>query len=268
MSEETIHIYNLPQRSLLYDGLKRLLDIVAAVLLLVVFAVPLLVIALAIRCTSAGSVFYRQLRVGRYNRQFFVYKFRTMYVNSDRKGPLITSSDDCRITPLGRLLRNNKLDELPQLFNVIKGDMSLVGPRPQVPRFVDEFRPEHRAIVLAVRPGITGPTQLMFRCEEQMLEGRTDRERYYIEYLLPIKCELDVEYVQQRSLGKDLRVLWDTASIVMSGMFRRIIGRPAMEHEESFVVKALRKCDEIEASKIAETHIEEVREPEKVLVER
>ena len=266
MSEETIHIYTLPERSLLYDGLKRLLDIVASVLLLVVFALPLLIVALAIKCTSAGSVFYRQSRVGRYNRPFFVYKFRTMYVNSDRKGPLITSADDSRITPLGRILRNNTLDELPQLFNVVKGDMSLVGPRPQVPRFVDEFLPEHRAIVLAVRPGITGPTQLMFRCEEQMLEGRADRERYYIEYLLPIKCKMDVEYVQGRSLSKDLRVLWDTACIVMSGMFRRVLGRTATEQEESFVVKALRKCDEIEAMRMEEAGA--TSKPEAVTMDR
>src|SRR5579864_7242231 len=225
MSEETIHMYNLPQWSLKYDGVKRILDIVAGILLLAVLAAPILVIAIAIRCTSAGGVFYRQKRVGKNNRDFFVVKFRTMYVDADRRGPLITSSDDSRITPLGRFLRNNKLDELPQLFNVIKGDMSLVGPRPQVPRFVDQFLPEHRTIVLAVRPVITGPTQLRFRCEELMLRGRSDRERYYIENLLPIKCRMDVDYVYQRSLGKDLQVLWQTAVVVFSGIFRRLTGR-------------------------------------------
>jgi lipopolysaccharide/colanic/teichoic acid biosynthesis glycosyltransferase len=222
MSEESIHIDHLSQRSLLYDGLKRLLDIVAGVLILIVCALPLVVIAVAVRCTSAGSIIYCQERVGRANRTFLVYKFRTMYADADRTGPLITSSDDCRVTPLGRFLRNTKLDELPQLFNVIRGEMSLVGPRPQVPRFVDQFQPEQRAIVLAVRPGITGPTQLKFRSEEQMLEGRIDRERYYIEHLLPVKCRLDVEYVQQRSLGRDLRVLWDTAVVVVSGLTRRL----------------------------------------------
>jgi lipopolysaccharide/colanic/teichoic acid biosynthesis glycosyltransferase len=245
MSEETIHIVNLPQWSLRYDGVKRVLDIIAGILLVIAFAWPLLVIAIAVYCASTGGVFYRQKRVGKNNRDFFVYKFRTMYVDSDRRGPLITSSDDARITPLGRILRNNKLDELPQLFNVIKGDMSLVGPRPQVPRFVDEFLPEHRAVVLAVRPGITGPTQLKFRCEELMLQGRNDRERYYIETLLPIKCQMDVDYVQQRSLGKDLRVLWDTAVIVFSGLFRRITGRqqPAM-HQDAAVAALFRSYEE------------------------
>ncbi len=222
MSQELIQIQTPPPQNLVYDGLKRLFDITAGVLLLTLFSLPLLIIAIAVRCTSKGGVFYRQKRVGRHNRIFYVYKFRTMYSDADQQGPLITSSDDPRITPLGRFLRNNKLDELPQLLNVIRGDMSLVGPRPQVPKFVEEFSPEHRAIVLAVRPGITGPTQLKFRAEEKMLAGQRDRERYYIETLLPIKCQMDVDYVQQRSLVNDARVLWETSLIFTGGMMRRM----------------------------------------------
>jgi lipopolysaccharide/colanic/teichoic acid biosynthesis glycosyltransferase len=154
---------------------------------------------------------------------------------------------------LGRFLRNNKLDELPQLFNVIRGDMSLVGPRPQVPRFVDEFQPEHRAIVLAVRPGITGPTQLKFRCEEQMLQGRPDRERYYIEKLLPIKCQLDVEYVQNRSLGLDLQVLWETANVVLMGMLRRFTHQPAPTPDEAVVLIAHHNREDVQEPRDVKT---------------
>lgn len=198
-----------------YELLKRFLDITIGVVLLLLLAIPLLLIALAVYVSSPGGVFYRQKRVGRYNRIFELYKFRTMYDGADQNGPLCTAANDERITPLGRILRRTKLDELPQLINVVKGDMSLVGPRPQVPRFVEKFPPEQRELVLAVRPGITGPTQILFRNEEQLLEGIAERERYYIEELLPIKCQLDVTYVTQRSLRQDMKVLWDTAKVLL-----------------------------------------------------
>jgi lipopolysaccharide/colanic/teichoic acid biosynthesis glycosyltransferase len=208
-----------------YESVKRLGDILAGTLLLVLSSPLLLFVAIWIRLTSPGSVLYRQARVGRGNRLFYVFKFRTMFENADRVGPLITSSDDSRVTPVGRMLRATKLDELPQLLNVVKGDMSLVGPRPQVPDFVQHFSAEHRLIILGVRPGITGPTQIRFRCEEQMLEGIPDRERYYIETLLPLKCLLDVDYVQRRSLGYDACVLVQTARIFSGAMARRVFGR-------------------------------------------
>jgi lipopolysaccharide/colanic/teichoic acid biosynthesis glycosyltransferase len=207
----------------LFDGAKRLFDMSAGILLLVFFSPLLAVIALLIKRSSPGPALFRQARAGRHNRTFYIYKFRTMHCGADCSGPQITSSDDNRVTPLGRHLRALKLDELPQLLNVICGDMSLVGPRPQVLRFVERFHPEHRCIVLSVRPGITGPTQLRFRNEETLLEGRVDREQYYIEELLPVKCEMDVEYVQKRCVSYDLKVLAQTTALLTRGTAVRLL---------------------------------------------
>jgi lipopolysaccharide/colanic/teichoic acid biosynthesis glycosyltransferase len=209
----------------LYECVKRAFDLVAGCILLLFFSPLLLLIAFLVRRSSPGPVFFRQVRVGRLDRPFLIYKFRTMFTDADQNGPQITATDDERITPLGRILRNTKLDELPQLINVVKGDMSLVGPRPQVPRFVDEFPLDDRAIVLAVRPGITGPTQLKFRHEEVMLEGVEDREQYYIENLLPLKCRMDVEYVQNRSAVYDAVILLETTALFTRGTFRRLCRR-------------------------------------------
>lgn len=222
MSKACLKSTTLPSGGLLYDAVKRLLDIVAGSILLIIVSPVLLFVAIWIRRTSPGAVLYRQVRVGRNCQPFHVYKFRTMTVDADQCGPLITSSDDTRITPVGRFLRTTKLDELPQLLNVIKGEMSLVGPRPQVPRFVEHFEPSHQEIILAVRPGITGPTQLEFRDEESRLEGVEDREGYYISQLLPIKCEMDIDYVSRRSLGYDTQVLLKTTVIFLRSMCRRI----------------------------------------------
>ena len=122
-------------------------------------------------------------------------------------GPSITSVNDCRVTAVGRFLRATKLDELPQLWNVLNGDMSLVGPRPQVVSFVERFEESLRDVILSVRPGITGPTQLRFLNEDRMLEAAVDREKFYVERLLPVKCRLDAEYVRSRSLRGDAAIL-------------------------------------------------------------
>ena len=229
--------------NLTYDGMKRIFDVVVGLVLLTILSPIFIVTALAVRLSSKGSIFYKQERVGRCHRLFFVWKFRTMYSDADRNGPLITSSDDDRITAIGKYLRKNKIDELPQLWNVIVGDMSLVGPRPQVPRFVNAFPSDQRAIIMSVRPGITGPTQLKFRDEEKMLEGQIDREGYYIEHLLPIKCQMDVDYVQHRSFISDLRVLFKTGWIITLSLIRRALGRnnpPRTEIEEAVVFETYR----------------------------
>lgn len=198
----------------------RLLDLCAASLLLLLCAPLLLWAAIAVALTSPGPVFYRQERVGRGGKIFQIWKFRTMFIASGA-GPLVTAQDDCRITPLGRHLRSWKLDELPQLFNVLCGDMSLVGPRPQVPRFVDRFDPGLRRVVLSVRPGMTGPTALFFRHEEFLLSGQSDREQFYFAQIMPIKLQMDAEYMCRRSLPSDLQILADTAHLVLS----RLAGR-------------------------------------------
>ena len=200
--------------------LRRMLDTGVAGLLLLLAAPPLLCAALAITLTSPGPAFYRQERVGRHGRLFRIWKLRTMTV-AVQCGPAVTAQDDPRITPLGRRLRSWKIDELPQLLNVIRGEMSLVGPRPQVPRFVDRFDPERRSLVLSVRPGMTGLSALYFRHEEFLLSGQPDREQCYVSRILPVKLGLEADYVQARCLRGDLKLLSDTLYLVLS----RVVGR-------------------------------------------
>ena len=202
------------------DVVRRALDVGISLILLILSLPVLLPAALAIKLSSPGPVFYRQERVGRDGRLFSIWKLRTMRLSA-AGGPLVTAQDDVRITPIGQRLRSWKLDELPQLFNVLCGEMSLVGPRPQVPRFVDRFDPVRREIVLSVRPGITGPTALYFRHEEYLLAGQADREQVYFAHLLPVKLQMDAEYVRSRSLRGDLCVLADTLYLVLS----RLAGR-------------------------------------------
>ena len=166
-------------------------------------------IAAAIKLDSPGPVFYRGLRAGRRGVEFRIYKFRTMHVGPDNSGPRITRYGDRRVTRVGRVLRRTKLDELPQLLNVLKGDMSIVGPRPEDPHYVALYSPEQRK-VLDVRPGITSLASVQFRDEEALLVG-SDWERTYVNEVMPAKLEIDLAYVRDRSLLLDARVLWATA---------------------------------------------------------
>jgi lipopolysaccharide/colanic/teichoic acid biosynthesis glycosyltransferase len=206
--------------------IKRVTETVVSILLAIAISPVIAIVALAVRLTSPGPLFYRQKRVGIGGRQFDIIKFRTMYVGSDRQGPAVTAAGDPRITPIGVFLRKSKLDEIPQLFNVIRGDMSLVGPRPQVPKFVNHFDEKYKELVLSVRPGVTGPTSLCFRHEEQMLEHVSDQEAYYIDRILPMKLEMDAWYVLNRSMPKDAAIVcvtvWLLCSPVMSSCRRKL----------------------------------------------
>ncbi|HUW94340.1 MAG TPA: sugar transferase, partial [Anaerolineae bacterium] len=148
-------------------------------------------------------------------RPFLMYKFRTMVVGAEKRGPAVTYRDDPRITGAGRFLRRAKLDELPQLLNVLRGEMSLVGPRPEDPSYVAFYTPEQR-LALSVKPGITGPTQLEYRDEASMLQGEGVDEEY-VTRLMPEKLKLDLEYVRDRSLLLDLKILWRTATTMLFG---------------------------------------------------
>lgn len=190
------------------DTLKRAFDAVVAGLALIVLSPLLLLLALLVRLSSPGPAFYRQKRVGRGGVLFDVLKFRSMRVGNS--GPSVTAGNDPRITPIGARLRQWKLDELPQLINVLRGEMSLVGPRPEVERYVRHYTPEQRG-VLEVRPGITGVSQLEFRHEETLLAGRDDVEAFYISTVMPAKLALDLRYVRERTLLGDIRLLLRTA---------------------------------------------------------
>lgn len=189
---------------------KRLLDVFVT-LLLMPLALPLMAaIALWVRLDSPGPALFRQPRVGRGGRLFRIHKFRTMRV-TDGTGPLVTASHDARITRVGRWLRRTKLDELPQLIDVLNGDMSLVGPRPEVPRYMALYAEPVRRQILSLRPGITDRAAIEFRDEERLLAAAADPERAYVEQVMPIKQRYYLDYVAQRSLAGDLRILWDTA---------------------------------------------------------
>ena len=190
------------------EGIPRWADVTIAVTGLIAFAPVIAVLALAIAASSGLPVFFRQHRVGRGGRMFELYKLRTMKPNAE--GVQITTRDDKRITPLGRFLRRSKLDELPTLWNVVRGDMALVGPRPEVPRYVKLSDPKWQ-MILQVRPGITDPVTLRLRNEEDLLaQGNGDPEKYYLNELQPSKLSGYVAYLQQRNCRGDLRMLWRT----------------------------------------------------------
>jgi lipopolysaccharide/colanic/teichoic acid biosynthesis glycosyltransferase len=189
--------------------MKRAFDIVVSGLGLVLLGPLMAAIAVAIRLTSPGPVLFRQYRVGRRFEQFEILKFRTMVVNAHELGGLLTASTDDRVTRVGRVLRRTKLDELPQLINVLKGEMSFVGPRPEVPRYVEQFRHDYERL-LRVRPGITDPASISFRDESAILGEAEDPERTYVEEILPAKIRLSDEYISRATLASDVRTILRT----------------------------------------------------------
>jgi lipopolysaccharide/colanic/teichoic acid biosynthesis glycosyltransferase len=188
--------------------LRRLLDVLASLVGLLLLSPLFLLLAILIRLDSAGPIFYRAQRVGKDGVLFYLYKFRSMKDGADKQGPGITAAGDSRVTRIGRFLRRTKLDELPQLINVLKGEMSLVGPRPEDPRYVALYTPEQRR-VLAVRPGITSAASLQYRHEEEMLSGM-DWETIYCQEVMPAKIALDLAYLQMRTVWTDFRLVGKT----------------------------------------------------------
>ena len=193
---------------------KRLFDILAAGCGLLLLAPMLLAIALWIRLDSPGPALFRQRRVGRHGRLFDIYKFRTMADRPD-DGRQLTVGQDPRITRAGRFVRRTKLDELPQLLNVLEGTMSLVGPRPEVPRYVDRYPPAVRQTVLSVAPGITDLAAILFKDENDILGRAQDPERAYVETILPVKLEYYQRYVRERSFWLDLRIIFQTLAAIL-----------------------------------------------------
>lgn len=189
--------------------MKRLFDIILSSLGLLILSPIFAIVAIWIKLDSSGPIFYRQVRVGRYNQDFRIFKFRSMRVGSD-KGSLVTiGGRDPRITTSGYFIRKFKIDELPQLINVLIGDMSLVGPRPEVRHYVNYWTPEQMH-VLDVRPGITDPASIKFRNENELLEKAENPEKYYIEVIMQEKIRLYLEYVNQHNLFYDLKIIFQT----------------------------------------------------------
>jgi lipopolysaccharide/colanic/teichoic acid biosynthesis glycosyltransferase len=193
--------------------LKRGFDVCFAAFGLLILSPLLAAVAASVKLSSRGPVLYKGIRVGINGRQFNMIKFRTMVANAEAIGGSSTPADDPRVTSVGRALRRGKLDELPQLWNVLKGDMSIVGPRPQVPWAVDRYTPEER-LVLTVRPGITDYASLQFANEGELLKGSTDPDRDYMERIHPRKMRLSLEYVRSHSFGTDLAIIARTVGAV------------------------------------------------------
>lgn len=195
--------------------MKRIFDILVSGIGLLCLSPLLLIVAIWIKLDSPGPVFYRQVRVGRYNKDFRIFKFRSMRIGSD-KGSLVTiGGRDPRITRSGYFIRKFKIDELPQLINVIVGDMSLVGPRPEVRHYVNYWTPEQMH-VLDVRPGITDPASIKYRNENELLAQAEDPEKYYIEVIMQEKIKLYLEYAEKSSFWYDIKLIFQTFWVIIT----------------------------------------------------
>lgn len=189
--------------------MKRLCDILLSGVGLIMLSPLLIVVAIWIKLDSAGPVFYRQVRVGRHNKDFRIYKFRSMYVDSDKRGLITIGGHDPRVTRAGYYIRKAKIDELPQLINVFLGDMSFVGPRPEVRKYVDMYTAE-QLHVLDIRPGITDAASIKYRNENEILEKQADPEQYYIDVIMQDKLRINLDYVAHHSLLGDLKLIVNT----------------------------------------------------------
>lgn len=187
----------------------RIFDVIIAFILLLCLLPIFLIAAIAIKLGSKGDVFFKQVRVGKNNIDFKLFKFRTMFVGSDKKGLLTIGGNDSRITGIGKFLRSYKLDELPQLLNVLKGDMSLVGPRPEVRKYVDLYTPDQLKI-LKVLPGITDNASVCYKNENELLTNQADPENYYIHVIMPEKIRLNQLYLNNPSLSNYFRIIFQT----------------------------------------------------------
>ncbi|PWK19966.1 sugar transferase [Xanthomarina spongicola] len=194
--------------------IKRLFDIIFSFFGLIFLLPLLLIIALIIKIESKGSIFYLQQRVGKHNKDFKIFKFRTMFIGSDKKGLLTLGDKDPRVTKIGYILRKYKLDELPQLINVLIGNMSFVGPRPEVRKYVNYYLNED-LIILSVKPGITDYASIYYRNEAELLKTTKDPEKFYLENILPKKLELNKKYINSKNLFIDLKIIFKTVQTII-----------------------------------------------------
>jgi len=208
--ENNLPLINMKSKSEISNGVKRLMDI-ALVLLGLIVALPIMaIVALVIKINSSGPALYVSERIGRGGKPFKIYKFRTMVINADKMGGPSTAADDPRLTKIGLFLKRFQLDELPQLFNVLKGDMSLVGPRPEVKIYVNMMTEEEKSVILSVRPGITDLASLWNFHESEILKGSPDPEKTYMEEIRPEKLRLQQEYVKKSSIWLDVKIICQT----------------------------------------------------------
>ena len=214
-TKEVRKYYNILVKKSAWFKAKRLLDIVVAFIMLVVLALPMLVIAVLIKLDSRGPVLFRQERITQYGKTFTIFKFRTMVVNASELGAQVTVDNDSRITKVGRVLRRLRMDEFPQVFNILAGDMTLVGTRPEVKKYVDHYTQEMYATLL-LPAGLTSRTSIAYKDEDKLLSEAMDADRVYIEEVLPEKMRYNLESLRKFGLLSDMSILWDTFISVIS----------------------------------------------------
>ncbi|MCI9575955.1 MAG: sugar transferase [Clostridiales bacterium] len=213
-NETTAEYLEILKKRKFHLVMKRCFDISVSLILLICFSPFFLLLAVAIKLDSKGPVFYRQIRVGRYNQDFKIFKFRSMVSNADKIGLAITTGNDPRITRMGKFIRKCRLDEISQLLNVLNGTMSLVGPRPEVRKYVDAYQPKYMATLL-VRPGVTAEASIRFRNEDELLAQGDNPEKIYMEDILPIKMNLGLEYMKKVSVFRDMKIMFQTVFAVL-----------------------------------------------------
>ena len=216
-NEEVRRYYDILAKKKTSIAVKRILDVLLAFIVMLLLLLPIAVIAVVVKLTSPGPVFYRQERVTTYGRRFRILKFRTMTVGADKAGALVTSAGDARITGVGATLRKYRLDELPQIFHVLSGRMSFVGTRPEVPRYVDRYTPEMTATLL-MPAGVTSLASIKYRDEDKIIGAASDPaevDDIYINKILPEKMKYNLEYLSSFSVGGDLRLMLDTFSSML-----------------------------------------------------
>ena len=197
-----------------YLIMKRTFDILAAVIALIVLSPVFITTSIVIKIDSKGPVLFRQIRITRYGKSFYIYKFRTMVENAERKGPQVTAKDDVRVTKTGRFLRKCRLDEIPQLMNIIAGDMSFVGTRPEVPKYVAHYTDEMKATLL-MPAGVTSLTSILYKDEEAFLAGADDVDEVYIRQVLPEKMQYNLSYLRNPGICRDLLIMIKTVLAVL-----------------------------------------------------
>lgn len=208
-TKEVRRYYNILVRHTGWFKVKRIMDIAVSSIMLVVLALPMLVIAVMIKLDSRGPVFFRQERVTQYGRIFRIYKFRTMVNNAQKLGTQVTVAHDARITKVGRKLRKYRLDEFPQIFNILAGDMTLVGTRPEVPKYVNQYTDEMYATLL-LPAGLTSRTSIAYKDEDKLLKDADDADKVYVEQILPVKMKYNLESLRRFGVIEDCSVLWNT----------------------------------------------------------
>ena len=194
--------------------IKRVIDIVGSICGVIVLSPIMLIVAILIKCESKGPIIFKQTRVTQYGRKFKIYKFRTMVVNAEALGTQVTSKNDPRITKVGKFIRKCRIDEIPQIFNILKGELSFVGTRPEVPKYVDKYSVEMLATLL-LPAGVTSRASIEFKDEEKILDGCDDVDKVYVEKVLPLKMKYNLEYVKKFTAIDDISIMFETIKAVL-----------------------------------------------------